>query len=166
MSLKYLQGKFSPKNPSKYVGDIHRIIFRSSYELAAFHMIDNTSEILKWSSEGTVIPYTMFEGDRMRRYFVDLSILVRSSPTTTQKFLIEIKPSSKTKAPKKTGRMSDKSFQAAALDWAMNSAKWEAARKFCDVNDAKFIIWTEKQIFPDFANLKTIRRIPIRKKPR
>ena len=83
-SLKYLQGKFVPKNPAKYVGDIQNIVFRSSYELAAFNFIDNTKEIIKWSSEGTVIPYTICEGDRMRRYFVDLSILVKTGPETTK----------------------------------------------------------------------------------
>lgn len=29
---KYYQGKYKPKNPEKYVGDINNIIFRSSWE--------------------------------------------------------------------------------------------------------------------------------------
>ena len=163
-SLRYLQGKFMPKHPEKYVGDIHKIVFRSSYELAAFNFIDNQKDILKWSSEETIIPYTMGEGDRMRRYFVDLSILVRIDANTTKKFLIEIKPYGKTIAPKKTTKTSDKTYNSSLAEWIQNSAKWAAAEKFCERNNATFILWTERQIFPEFGKL-AVKRIPRRKPP-
>ena len=29
---EYRSGKYEPKNPEKYIGDIHNIIYRSSWE--------------------------------------------------------------------------------------------------------------------------------------
>ena len=39
-----VQGKFRPKNPSKYKGDPTNIIYRSSWELTVFKYLDNNPE--------------------------------------------------------------------------------------------------------------------------
>jgi hypothetical protein len=164
-STKYLQGKFTPRNPGKYAGDVSNIVYRSGYELAAFNMIDQHPGIIKWGSEEFAIPYQIPGEWKTRRYFVDLSILCQYADGSTKKFIVEIKPFSKTRPPKKTARMKESTYQSALLEWAQNSAKWEAAERFCAEHGATFIKWTEKEIFPEFPVVrgkrnprKTVRR--------
>jgi len=54
---EYKSGKYEPKNPEKYIGDVHNIIYRSSWELRFCIYCDNNDGIVKWSSEPVVIPY-------------------------------------------------------------------------------------------------------------
>ena len=51
------QGKFRPRNPSKYAGDPTNIIYRSHWELKLMSYLDKHTHVMKWSSEEVVIPY-------------------------------------------------------------------------------------------------------------
>ena len=68
------QGKFKPKNPSKYKGDPTNIVYRSSWELKLMMYLDTHPNVLKWGSEEIVIPYESPVDGRMHRYFPDFFV--------------------------------------------------------------------------------------------
>ena len=148
MASRYLQGKFSPKNTSKYKGDIKDIVFRSSWERTAFVICDSNPAILEWSSETVIIPYISPLDGKQHRYFTDLWLKVRQHDGTTKCFIIEIKPKSQTRAPRKSKGKSEKTMLTEIKAWTVNSAKWDAARKFCKSKGWEFKIWTEDILVP------------------
>ena len=48
---KYNQGKFRPRNPQKYGGDVSNIVYRSSYELKFMQYCDLTESVNSLKSE-------------------------------------------------------------------------------------------------------------------
>ena len=53
---KFAKGKFTPKNPEKYIG-IKSPTYRSSWEFAFMNFCDSHPSIQKWASESIKIPY-------------------------------------------------------------------------------------------------------------
>lgn len=146
----YLQGRYRPQNPRKYVGDINKIVFRSSLELVAFKFCDNNPAILKWNSEGCIIPYRSPVDNRNHRYFMDLQVWTINSETNQpQVTLIEIKPRDQIKEPKR-GTKKEKTFINEMMTWQVNQAKWTAAKELCERHGDswKFVIWTEDHLVP------------------
>ena len=47
---------YKPKNPSKYIGDLNKIICRSLWERKFCKYLDENSNILRWSFETLKIP--------------------------------------------------------------------------------------------------------------
>ena len=45
------KGKFKPKYPNKYQGDIKEIVYRSSWELKMMKYCDTSKSIVEWGSE-------------------------------------------------------------------------------------------------------------------
>ena len=86
-------GKFTPSNPEKYVGDIHNIIFRSSWEQRFCHYCDVNPNILKWSSEPVAIPYWSPIDKKTHNYHVDYYIQVKKENDRLENWFIEVKPS-------------------------------------------------------------------------
>ena len=103
---------------------------------------DSKSSIVKWSSESTIIPYRYDVDNRIHRYFVDFKIIVQEKSNALETYLVEIKPSKKTKPPKKPKRQT-KSYITESLDYVKNQNKWEYARKYAQERGWKFIILTE-----------------------
>ncbi len=89
------KGKYRVKNPTKYYGDHTNVVYRSLWEKHAFKWCDDNSEIVKWSSEETVIPYLYEVDKKIHRYFVDLKIVYKSGRT----IIVEIKPEKETNPP-------------------------------------------------------------------
>ena len=50
------KGKFTPKNPEKYIGQ-RDPTYRSSWELSFMLFCDNNPAIENWASESIKIPY-------------------------------------------------------------------------------------------------------------
>ena len=142
---KCLQGKFTPNNPIKYVGDSTQIIYRSSWELKLFLWCDSNSSILHWASEEIVIPYFCPTDDRMHRYFPDVAIKFKTAKGEIRKALIEVKPYTQTLPPKvpKRGGTNSKRFLTETLTYSKNRAKWEAAKIWCAKNGFEFMIADE-----------------------
>ena len=65
-NTNYTTGQYIPNNPEKYTGDINNIIYRSSYELKAFEMIEEDKNIISWESETIKIPYPRRYGRKNR----------------------------------------------------------------------------------------------------
>lgn len=145
----FTQGFFTPLNPKKYKGDRNQIIFRSSWEYSAFSFCDTEKAIVKWASEEVIIPYTSPVDGRAHRYFVDLWIKVQQPNGEVAEYLVEIKPKAQTMEPKKgRGPKAEKNYQEAVVEYLVNTAKWQAAKQWCEKKGMKFLIWTEDHIFP------------------
>lgn len=141
-----MQGRFIPKNPSKYVGDSTRIIFRSSWELHFMKWIDANDAVVQWFSEEIAIPYVHpFKTDsagrpKIARYFPDFGLRYKDASGTIKTELIEIKPYSQTVLTPKT---SDRDKQ----EYVVNQAKWKAAAAFTARNGSSFRVVTERALF-------------------
>lgn len=144
--INYTQGKFKPKNPSKYKGDITNIIYRSSYELKFMQYCDLSENVLSYQSEEFFIPYISPIDGRYHRYFPDFFIKFKDKNGKIRKALIEVKPEKDLKEPEKNPKRKTKSWAYRVKTWAVNQQKWNAARKFCEEKDWEFKIFTEREL--------------------
>ena len=140
---------FRPRNPKKYVGDSSNIVCRSNWERTFCNYCDTNDNIVTWASEEFSIPYISPIDNKRHRYFPDFLI-----QTSKGWFLIEVKPSSESKPPKKlvveTLTLKKKRrYNRAVRTWLVNEAKWKAAKKVCEIEGWEFQIMTEKQLTPD-----------------
>jgi len=121
----HLQGVYIPKNKDKFIvlknkQNGGKIKFRSSWEYKFLQWCDQNKNVKKVVSEGIPIPY-YFE-NKKRKYYPDFLLLYKD-----EKLLIEIKPKNQ------------------VLN-EMNQAKFNAAKKFCEQNNYKFLILTEIEL--------------------
>ena len=145
---KRYKGKFKIKNSEKYIGDSTNVIYRSLMELNFMKWCDKSEKVLKWSSEEVIVPYISHMDKKRHRYFPDFLIQTEKGWT-----LIEVKPQVQTKPPKKllVENLTPKKkrrYAYAVKTWLVNEAKWEAAKKVCEVKGWRFQIMTEKQLQP------------------
>lgn len=133
-------GRFLPKNPQKYVGNVNNIMWRSTWELQFFKWLDQNPAVLRWGSEELVIPYISPLDMRQHRYFPDIILLYKHKDGSIRKEIVEVKPYSQTIA---TPRMSDRDKQALIV----NEAKWKAAAIWAESQGATFRVITEKTMF-------------------
>lgn len=150
-----IQGRFFPKNPSKYEGNPQNIIFRSAWERTFMEYCDRTSSILKWSSEELSIPYYFVGDQKWHKYFPDFVLEVQTT-TGRQVWLVEIKPLRQTQQPRVTASKKQKQLIKETMTYAKNQAKWEAANTFCRSKGWRFIILTEKDLYPSTSPRATI----------
>ena len=115
---KSYKGLYRPTNPKKYVGDVNKIVYRSLLERKFMLYCDRNPDITYWASE------ELAKGD---------------------KILIEIKPSRQCKPPK-TPTKKTRAFMRSSFEYIKNRAKWEAATRYADDNNAKFKLITEKDL--------------------
>ena len=146
---KRYKGKFKIKNSEKYIGDSSNVIYRSLMELNFMKWCDKSEKVLKWNSEEVIIPYISPMDKKRHRYFPDFLIQTNKGWT-----LIEVKPLVQTKPPKKiliekVTLKKKRRYVKAVKTWLVNEAKWNAAKKVCEVNGWKFELMTEKQLQPD-----------------
>lgn len=111
------------------------IEYKSSLEHKFIKYCEINSHILKFSLEPFPIYYISPKDRQEHRYYVDFIVYF----DTGDVILVEIKPSSQTVAPK--GRDPEE-----WITYAVNLAKWEAARKFARKHGFKFTICTEKEL--------------------
>lgn len=138
--------KWFPKNPSKYSGDVNNIWYRSSYELKVFKWLDTNENVIEYSSEEIVIPYISPVDNRWHRYFIDVYARIRLTENIIKTYLIEIKPEAQTRPPQLKKNVT-KSYINEVCTWGVNSAKFEAAKKYCKERGWEFKIITEKNLF-------------------
>ena len=141
-----LQGRFKPKNPQKYKGNPTNIVYRSSWELKFMMDLDHSSNVIEWSSEETIIAYNDKASGRMRRYFPDFLVKKKLPDNTIVTYLIEIKPSTQIKAPKRPQNKKSKTYIKEVLTYATNTSKWEAAERYCAKRGYEFRILSEKEL--------------------
>lgn len=134
------KGKFRPQNNEKYRGNASNIIYRSGWELKFMKYLDRQPNILQWSSEEVIIPYRSPIDGKVHRYYPDFWVKTLKGET-----LIEIKPKKQTKPPVNKDKRT-KSYRNATLTFMKNSAKWKAAKGYCDDRQMKFLILTEDHL--------------------
>jgi hypothetical protein len=141
----FLQGRYKPKNPNKYKGDVHNIIYRSSWEKKFLYYCDMNENIIEYSSEEICLPYLSPVDNRIHRYFPDFLIKVKESNGTIKKYLIEIKPKKQT-IPPPIPKRKTKGYLYEVVEYAKNQAKWNSAKEFCEDNGWEFKILTENEL--------------------
>jgi len=146
MQKNVRKGLYTPKNPEKYVGNVHKITFRSSWELTFMQFLDQNPSILQWGSEIIAIPYIKPTTGRKHKYYPDFWVKYKNKKGEILQDLIEVKPEKQTKQPTTVGK-SKKTQIYETLTWAVNCAKWRAAKDFCNKYNMKWKILTERQIF-------------------
>jgi len=145
MGKTYYQGKYVPSNPSKYRGDPSNIIYRSSWERKAMRYLDMKESVESWGSEELSVPYISPEDGKTHRYFPDLVAKVKLPDGTHQCFMFEIKPMRQCVEPTKPSKPGRR-YAMEMRKWAVNLAKWKAAKEFCDSHGWKFVVLTEKEL--------------------
>lgn len=137
---KFAQGKFTPKNPEKYIGKTNPT-FRSSWEFQFCKFCDEHPSVTQWASEAVRIPYRNPLTGKQTIYVPDFFIAYADKQGKSKVELIEVKPSNQS-VKERTGR--SKSNQAA---WVVNQAKWDVARAWCKQRGITFRVITEEDIF-------------------
>lgn len=143
----FKKGLYRPKNRSKYIGQKHPS-YRSSWELYFFQWCDRNPNVLKWASEAVIVPYISPLDNKVHRYFVD-NILILKEGSKTIKYLVEIKPYKQTLPPNATRRKKRETLLHEQATYEVNKVKWEAATGWAKNNGYKFIIITERELFPE-----------------
>jgi hypothetical protein len=138
-------GKFSPKNPTKYLGDPTNIIYRSLWERRVMVHLDENPGVVKWSSEEVVIPYLSPVDNRWHRYFPDFYVQTKNKQGMLESRILEVKPKSQAMAPKAKKRVTKQYIQE-VMTYGINEAKWKAATEYCKDRDWKFLVITEDDL--------------------
>jgi len=133
-------GKFTPKNPNKYLGDSTNIWYRSLWERRVMVHLDDNKNVLEWSSEEIVIPYVSPVDSRWHRYFPDFFVR-----TNTGAMILEVKPLNQSVAPTVSKKVT-KRYINEVVTYGVNQAKWKAAEEYCLDRGWKFKVITEKDL--------------------
>jgi hypothetical protein len=139
------QGLFKPNQPKKYKGDPTNIVYRSGWELKVMKYLDDNSNVVEWSSEELVIPYRSPVDNKIHRYFPDFIIWVKSRDGSIRTIVLEIKPKSQTREPKKPARQTKK-YITEVMTWGINQSKWKSAEEYCRNQGWDFRIVTEDHL--------------------
>jgi len=140
---KYANGKFTIKNPNKYMGK-RAPTYRSSWEFAFMNFCDNNPAVLNWTSESVKIPYFNPVTGKQTIYVPDFIVVYVDANQKQHTELVEIKPLEQT-VMESAKTLKDK------YSVAVNLAKWAAADSWCKANNMKFRVITQ---FDIFKNLK------------
>lgn len=140
----YKQGKYTPKNPNKYLGDPTNIVYRSGWEQRVCYKLDHTDYIVGWCCEPFSIKYISPKDGLPHRYYIDFITVTMNDDGTKNVTLIEVKPYAQTIPPKPNKKKSR--YLKEALTYEINQAKWEYARAYCKRKDWSFVIMTEREI--------------------
>ena len=141
---KPYKGYFKPERPEKYKGNPRNIIYRSMWERHCMAYFDRNDNVLEWASEEIIIPYVSPFDGRVHRYYPDFFLKIKKGQMT-EMWIIEVKPSKYLKPPKE-GKRKTKSYLYEIREWGRNSAKWEAAKDYCEKRGWVFDVWTEKTL--------------------
>lgn len=138
------KGRFIPKNPQKYAGDVSNIIWRSTWERQVMNWLDLSDNVVYWSSEELVIKYYSPVDNKIHRYFPDFIVKIKKRDGKVMTHVIEVKPEYQTKQP--TQKKKTKRFIEESITYVVNQSKWKAAEEFCKDRGWVFQVLTEKHL--------------------
>lgn len=124
MKSQSIKGRFRPKNPDKYNGDIKKITYRSLWERRFMLYCDRSDQIVSWSSEELHVPYFFVEDEKWHNYYPDFIVETKDG----NKIMVEIKPEAQWK-------------------WSKNLAKWSYAANYCDKNGMDFKVLGKRDLY-------------------
>jgi len=137
---RFAQGKFTLKNPDKYVGT-KSPTYRSSWEFHFMKFCDEHPSVSQWASEAIRIPYKNPLTGKSTIYVPDFFIVYNDRNGKQIVELIEVKPANQTRQDR-LGRS-----RANQAHYAVNQAKWKAAAAWCKQKGIIFRVITEDDIF-------------------
>ena len=140
-----IKSKYTPIYPSKYQGNAKYIICRSSWERKFCQWCDMNNSIISWASEEFSIPYVSPKDNRVHKYYPDYLIKVKEKNDMIKTYVVEVKPYKQTRPPK-TPKRKTKSYLTECVTYAVNQAKWKAAKEFCEDHRIEFKVVTEKEL--------------------
>lgn len=139
------KGYFKPKNPSKYLGNTTNIVYRSLWELKFMSYLDSHPNVINWASEEFSIPYISPIDNKIHKYYPDFWLKKKNSNGILETVVVEIKPAAQSREPSVQKTRSRKYIKE-VVTWGVNSAKWKAAKTFCEDRKWKFMILTEHDL--------------------
>ena len=139
-------GRYLPSHPKKYNGDSKNIIYRSLWERKFMRHCDLTESIHEWQSEEFWIPYISPVDKKIHRYYPDFFIKYTDKTGKLRSMVIEIKPKKQVTKPNMNPKRKTQAWQNSIVTWAVNQAKWKAAREFCADRKLEFKIMTEVEL--------------------
>jgi len=139
------KGFFRPQNPTKYMGNPMKVIYRSMWERKFMKYCDTSPNVIRWGSEEVVIPYFSPIDKKRHRYYVDFFVEVKTEEGI-KTWLVEIKPKKQCEPPEKKSKIT-RCYINEVKTWTVNSAKWKAAREICESKGWEFKILTEDHLF-------------------
>jgi hypothetical protein len=138
---------YTPRNPSKYVGE-YPIVCRSSWETQVASYCDLHPDVIEWASEPREarVPYpdptTMREGKPVQRIYIpDFLIMFKDAGGNVRRALCEVKPSHEA--------LDSEVRKGSVQALLKNKAKWAAAEWWCQRRGIEFMLLTENKIFSD-----------------
>ncbi len=156
MAYSSYKGWYQLLNPDKFIRPIDEhmgsyragaINYKSRLELNAFKYADFNKHVKNWSIEPFAIHYIKPTDWKPHRYYVDMFLEF----TSGDKFIVEVKSKGETLVPKPPSKPTEKSikrYQEALTTYAVNQAKWKAAKDFAQKNKIRFVILTEDELYP------------------
>lgn len=142
----FKQGYFKPINESKYIGG-GPIIFRSSWERKFAIYCDNHPSIVEWSSEPFYIKYHNIYDNKLHKYYPDFYFKIINETNNTEKYIVEVKPSShlvKPEIPLKKTQKAIKNYNYLLKQYLTNYSKIKALNEFAQQKGYKVLLLTEK----------------------
>ena len=103
------------------------------------------NSIISWASEEFSIPYVSPKDNRVHKYYPDYLIKVKEKNDMIKTYVVEVKPYKQT-LPPKTPKRKTKSYLTECVTYAVNQAKWKAAKEFCEDHRIEFKVVTEKEL--------------------
>jgi hypothetical protein len=135
----FAQGVFVPRNPAKYVGKGNPR-YRSGWEFSFFQFCDNNDSVLEWASEAIAIKYRHPFTGKVTNYVPDVFMRYRTKNNKICTEIIEIKP-------RKQSLIEGKMTERDRMVVAVNHAKWQAARAWCQRAGIVFRVLNEDVMF-------------------
>ncbi len=145
--MAFIQGYYKPINPDKYIGDVNKIRYMSSWELDFNKHLDTHDSILAWASEEIKIPYIKPTDNQLHHYYPDYYVKYIDKHGVIKEEIIEIKPAKQLKAPSKKGRKKRSTLAVEQVTYAINISKWQYANAWCKKHNIKFKLLTEEQLY-------------------
>lgn len=136
----WAKGKFTPKNPQKYIGN-HEPIYRSGWELTFMTFCDSNNQVLYWASEALKIPYKHPLTGKSTIYIPDFFVVYQNKFGKKVAEVVEIKPKKQSLIESRVASAKDRAIVA------INHAKWGAAMGYCKQQGFGFRVITEDQLF-------------------
>jgi len=137
--MRTQKGIYYVTNREKYIDLNGEPVFRSSWERKFMIWLDESTSVVSWSSESTVIPYISPVDNKYHRYFVDFSVKMKDAKGNIVDYLVEIKPEVQALPPVR-GKKKEKTYINEVFTYGVNQSKWEQARKYCEKTGKKFIV--------------------------
>lgn len=141
---KFKQGYYVPKHPEKYIGDVNKIVYRSSWEYKMDEFLDNNPNVLQWASESIAVPYVKPTDGKIHKYYPDYYVKYRNKQGEIIEEILEVKPQKQTRRSR-TRNPKNKLFED--IQFAINVAKWKYCQEFCNKHNIKFRLVTENTLF-------------------